>query len=292
MDGSSTWTEKATPLSFLDWGMIALFSAVFAFIVYTFLLVSPPPSAAFTNYNAERFQKLEDDKATVILLGDSRMRYATELDQTLAKQIEQKSDKPVQVLRIVNNWAVFRDFSPLVADILQVDPDLVVIQQELFSKSRSTYATKTLARQYWTWKWFGKGDWDPGQPDQEKLQFEMRCSALNINETVEKRKQRAFKWFNFSANGPSQNDLALFLAELERKNIKAVYLTIPITNAARKGFPTPQPATGLPILSPDFAVPDTDFCDLVHMNPNGRNQYSTWLTNTLTHLFTLPTHAQ
>ena len=242
------------------------------------------PSQTFAEYNSARFSELTTKETRVILLGDSRMRYAIHSEPKIAPMLEKRLNRPVNILRIVNNWAVFDDFSPLIKDIVEFSPDLIVLQKELYTKTRSPYAVKVMAHKYWLWKIFGNGLWNPGNLDQSALQNEMRCLVLNKHETVEGRKKRAYKWFNFSASGRSQESLKRFLKQANDKRIPYVFLSIPITTRAKESLPNADIDTVPSAIAPNFIIQDHNFCDLVHMNTVGREQYSKWLVNNLANL--------
>jgi hypothetical protein len=143
------------------------------------------------------------------------------------------------------------------------------------------------------WRLFGSGIWDPSELDQESLQHEMSCSALRINETVEERKERAFKWFNFDGVGPSQIALTSFLAEATEKGIPVMFVSIPITKRGRDGLPVPIDDPSYQVLSPVVSFPDEQFCDVVHMNPVGRKRYAAWLSDKISsQLLTGDSHVQ
>ena len=282
--GPDSFVKNHISLTLFDWLCIGCLSLTIFLITYFVILVNPLPSQAFAEHNSARFSEPKPEETRVILLGDSRMRYATYSESEISSILEKRLNRPVNVLRIVNNWAVFDDFSPLIRDMIEFSPDLVVLQKELYTKARSPYAVKVFARKYWLWKIFGNGLWDPGSLDQNALQNEMSCSVLNKRETVEGRKKRAYKWFNFSASGRSQESLKHLFKQANDKDIPYVFLSIPITSHAKAGLPSADTKAMPPVIAPNFIIDDQNFCDLVHMNPKGREQYSTWLVDTLVNL--------
>jgi len=277
--------SDSKPLPLRYWLYILIVSLGFGYVLYAFLLVSPPPSQAFFLYNSPRISEMADSKTSeglnVIMLGDSRLRYSTYDDEEMGNALSPTAKQPVNVVRIVNNWAVFNDFSLLTSQILELKPELVVIQKELISKSRSDFATKILARKYWMWRLFGSGIWDPGQLNQKDLQHEMRCSALRGNETVEQRKQRVFKWYDFEGKGVSKTNLERFLEQAISKNIPVVFVSIPITKRGSEGLPSAPEIPAYDVQSPTDPVLDSHYCDIVHMNPEGRKRYTHWLSEVI-----------
>lgn len=238
-----------------------------------------PPSEAFYDFNAARVEQFasrtEAGALGVVMLGDSRMRYGTETDDVLSAALTQQLGTEVAVLRLVNNWAVFEDFEPLTPIIADANPSLVVIQNELRVKNRASTAGSLIKREYLKWRIFGSGPWNPGDLDQTYLQFEMRCEVL-LDEDVEARRERVFRWVDFDEAGPNATKVAAFVADLERSSAAVRYLTVPITSAGQTGLPGIEPVAAPDGLGPDFEITDDHFCDIVHMNPEGRELYTDW----------------
>jgi len=247
------------------------------------MLQPVPKSEAFFQHNADRVEKFRNEilagATGVVLIGDSRLRYAVENDETLAWQLSESGNRPFAVVRLTNNWAVFEDFSPLIPRVLDASPSLVLIQEELLAKERAPSAMLLEGRSYLIWKLFGIGPWNLGNLDQDALQSEMRCEALDLEETVEARRKRVFRWVSFDAEGQNAKFVDAFLQQLEKQGTAVRYMRIPITSSGQAGLPGfSRPGAPYTLTFPQH-FGDHNYCDVVHMNDEGRRAYSSWLVN-------------
>lgn len=272
------------PVPLVVWGYAALISLFVLYIFYYKLLTVAPPSNAFFEFNAVRIEminKQDPGLINVIMLGDSKLKYAVFDDNEVSEKLSFKLGKPVAATRIVNNWAVFHDFSLLIEPILKSRPDLIVIQETLLSKSRTGPAHKLLSREYLFWRYFGSGVWNPGDLNQYELQYQSSCAVLDKNETVEERKTRAFKWFRYSYQGESQKELQQFLDTAKTQGIGVVFVSLPISKTGVQGLPSPLKFKKKTVLRYPDQLPDSFFCDIVHLNKEGRTLYQNWLVDNL-----------
>ena len=276
--------RRPVPLSTWIWSLA--FAPVLFYVLTS--VFEPPNSEAFHQYNSWRVTELRaravDDAEVVILLGDSRLRYATHADDVLSARITEAAGRPVETLRIVNNWAVYDDFASLIDALLDTQPSLIVVQFELMSKERAQQGRLLMGSQYLLWRFFGNGDWNPGNLNQALLQDEQRCEVL-LDEDLETRRARVFRWVNFDANSRAAQSMQAFVAAAQAQRIHVAFIQIPISSEATAGLPAPDPMRGLDILAPPIDLPDSRFCDLVHLNPQGRDAYSDWLVRTIADVF-------
>lgn len=271
------------PLPLQLWLYITATSISLISLFYIFFLPTPPPpSEAFYQYNAPRLSALKQEKKKkIIMLGDSRLRYATYSDNDMEILLSSKTNKDMSVVRLVNNWAVFNEFNQLIPLMLNTHPDLFVIQENVITKSRTYVITKILARQHLMWSHFGTGIWDPGNSNQYSIQNEMSCSATIQNETVDERRKRATSWFNYKRKSENNNNFNEFIKTTQLLNIPVIFISIPITSKGTLGLPHPPKMTTAKVYSPASSIPDEHFCDLVHMNDNGRVIFSNWLSEVI-----------
>jgi hypothetical protein len=255
--------------------------------VSVILFKDPPPSEAFYLHNAARLNSLTERAGGgaigVVMLGDSRMRYATDADDRLGAALSARLEKPVEVIRLVNNWAVMDDFTQLVPLIFAAEPKLIVIQEGLLAKERASRAKLLVGRSYLIWRLLGVGPWNPGNLDQRLMQVEARCEVLK-DEDVEERRERVGRWVSFVPEGESARQAAAFMDEAASRGIEVALLAIPTTSAGREGLPSFERGPGLKPLVVTTQIPNDSFCDIVHMNPQGRELYSAWLEITLGNL--------
>lgn len=277
---------QAVPL--ITWGYAVGFAMAIFWILGTIILYKDPPrSEAFHYHNAARLERLaaktNEGALGVVMLGDSRMRYATYADERLGAALSDHLERPAEVVRLVNNWAVMDDFTDLAPLIFEAKPGLVVFQEGLLSKERAARAKLLVGRTYLIWRFFGLGLWNPGNQDQNQLQLEARCEVLK-DEDVESRRERVGRWVSFDPDGDSAHQATSFLAEAESRGIRVVFLAIPITSAGREGLSSFERGRDLKPLVIPAQIPDDSFCDVVHMNPQGREAYSAWFITTLGNL--------
>ena len=204
-------------------------------------------------------------------------------DDPLGAALSARLEKPVEVVRLVNNWAVMDDFTQLAPLIFAAKPKLIVVQEGLLAKERVSGAKLLVGRAYLIWRLLGVGPWNPGNLDQRLMQAEARCEVLN-NEDVEERRERVGRWVSFVPEGDIARQAAVFMGEAASRGIEVALLAIPITSAGREGLPSFERGPDHKPLVVATEIPDDLFCDVVHMNPQGRELYSAWLETTLGNL--------
>lgn len=277
----------------MSWAWAVLFAVAISVVLVNKMLAETPRSEAFYQYNAERLKTLAEQTRAgslgIVMLGDSRLKYATPGDAELADMLSDRLRRTVAVSRIVNNWAVFDDFAPLADLILAAQPDLVIVQEELLAKERGRSGQLLTGRAYLLWGLFGDGPWNPGDIDQVLLQEDARCSVL-AKEDVHTRKKRVGRWVSFDSNGVSATAARTFIDRTFYYDISLVLLRIPITAEAITVLPAARPhvveskkllAAAVAALGERSSMPNQAFCDPVHMNPTGRASYTTWLVDQL-----------
>lgn len=281
---------QAPPLS--SWLLTAVFAAA-GLVTLVLIGRSPltPPSEAFRLYNEPRVEAFtsrgNDGPYRVLLLGNSRLKYATWDQSDLASLTKGAPD--TRILRLVNDWAVFSDFEPLMDTILEHAPDLVVIQLELMSQERSSTANVRFLRLYLKWLLFGStGEiWNPGDMDQPALQFDTPCAGISPTpRAVEERMNRTFEWLTHDPNGTSSTAARRFVEALRQRGVEVVFLSIPRSVAMESARPEAVLTAGS--LSEDehagiwrypHPVSDEDFCDTIHFGDAGRRPFTAWITD-------------
>lgn len=238
-----------------------------------------PPSAAFFEYNAQRVEEFHQETAAgalgVVLIGDSRVRYGTELQDVLSERITDELGEEVAVLRLTNDWATYQDFDPLMPLILEAEPALVLLQEELRLKNRGYDASEAIKREYLWWRLLGDGLWNPGGNEQVFYQEEMTCEVLGV-EALEDRVVRLGRWVDFDADGPAVAQVKALVQELEESNVVLRYLDVPISADAQAALPGVELSPAPLGITPDVSVGDANYCDFVHMNETARATYTDW----------------
>jgi hypothetical protein len=281
-------TQQAVPMS--AWVLTAVLAATLL-IAMAVVGTGPvtPPSEAFQAFNAPRvetFRNADSDHYRIVMLGNSRLKYAT-WDEVQLEDLR-AGETPLDVIRLVNDWATFADFEPFVPALLDSAPDLVIIQVEMMSQERSMAANVRFMRLYLKWLLFGgTGElWNPGSLDQADLQFGTPCEDIEPSAAaVAARLDRTGNWLTHDPHGPSSTAARQFVDELRRRGIAVAYLSIPRTSVmedARPGATLTADALSAEeretIWRYPHSVGDEHFCDTIHLSESGRLMFSQWLT--------------
>jgi hypothetical protein len=241
--------------------------------------IDVPQSQAFFDYNSirvEEFHARTDRGALgVVLMGDSHVRYGTELSEELGARLSEEVGREVVVLRLTNDWATFEDFEPLMPAIIDAHPTLMIAQEELRLKNRGLSAGELMKREYLWWQVFGTGVWNPGGLEQSHYQTEMSCEAVG-KESIARRRERLDRWIDFDPDGPAAKKVSAWEDQLSELGIDLRYLTVPVATEARAGLPGVEPTRPPSGIAPDITIDDENYCDFVHMDPTARAQYTDW----------------
>lgn len=275
-----TTQQEPRPVPLAVWAYALAFAFLLFWQLHNHLIGETPRSEAFHLHNEARLESLaravDAGAIGVVLIGDSRLRYATPQDDEFSTLLTERLGRPVRVVRIAHDWAVFDDFAGLAPSILAAHPTLLVLQEELFAKERETPSRLLLGRSYLLWQIKGRGPWNPGDKDQALYQSEQRCDVLPDID-AEARRQRSLLWVAFDPNGANARAIAAYRDEAEAQGVGTAVLSLPITGAGRAILPAyhhPQDGRTLAMAG---TIPDADFCDVVHMNADGRAAFTAWL---------------
>ena len=287
--------EIAPPVVAWLWAAAVAVLAVTAFF-YAAARVEIPESQAFLEFNQRRVSEFaasrQEDELRVVMLGNSRLKYATLNDERLGGLAAARGHGRIQFLRLVNNWAVFEDFAPLADAILAARPQVVMMQLELLVQERAERARALLLREHLEWLVFGRGPWNPGDIDQADLQFGTPCAKDHAPETLAERKGRVQRWLRVQPDGPSSRLAQAFVAEAAARGTAVVLLALPRTStmaAATRPADNAMRAVAerLILRNPEVRLvepagpSDELYCDLVHMAEPARGAFSTALLDVL-----------
>jgi hypothetical protein len=291
----STTRKQAPPL--LAWLWAGAFAALtVAAFCYAAGRVEIPQSQAYLEFNHRRVSDFaappEGNELRVVMLGNSRLKYATLAEEQLASLAADLGYGRMRFFRLVNNWAVFEDFAALGDAILAARPHVVVIQLDLLAQERAEGAQALFLREYVAWLMFGRGPWNPGDLDQTELQYGTPCVTGRSPNALEQRKRRVRRWLRTRSDGPSALLAGAFVARAAAQEAVVVLLPVPRTSSmeasVRSGndemlavanrLIAGQPAIHL--LAPGRPT-DRQYCDLVHMAEPARRGFSAWLVGAL-----------
>jgi hypothetical protein len=290
--------EPATPLAAWLWAAAFAALVVTAFF-YAAGQVAIPRSQAFAAFNRERADAFASasrpDELRVVLIGNSRVKYGTLDEAGLSGLAADLGYGSMRFLRLVNNWAVFEDFAALEDAILAARPHVVVIQTELLAQERAERARALLLRDYAEWLAFGRGLWNPGDVDQAELQYDTPCAHETAPNALRERERRVRRWLRLQPDGASAGLARAFVGRASAQGATVVLLDVPRTTvmeAAKAAANSDIEATaslliaaqpGVRLLEP-AGPPDQLYCDLVHMDEDGRRAFSARLVAALASL--------
>lgn len=301
--------DSGSPL--LPWGLagailVALAAAVCAVVLWG-NVAAPQEFVAFNARRAQDFADSLDGTGgfVVVILGDSRIKYATADGKDLESRLAARLGQPVRVFRVVNNLAVFEDFLPLVESIDRMRPALVIVQDDLLQTGRPLRMSAELLRLNVL------GRFLPGLPpladdDQQTVQFEFPCwdrpkpptaggrgaeeshnRAGVVTLAMEKRLEAARGWVRVRPESASAAAARRFVLEQVARGARVAVLTVPATPEyeafVRKsdGELRSRPVTA-PAGAYRWAPPPQSrnmYCDLTHFTPTGSQHFIDWLVD-------------
>ena len=271
---------------------------VSSFIVAAFPTINTivTPADEFVVFNNTRLEQFAGHPARhkVVLLGDSRLKYASLPGEDLAS-LAARSEADAAFLRIVQNQAEFSDFEPFLENILRAQPDLVVLQGSLLARHRHNNVDLRSLQKLIAWALFdGDGTWNPDGVDQRELQFGTPCSggtALPISgdlsdqeleAAVREVKGRGTR----DTGGPNAVAAQAFIAAAKQQDTNVVILNLPATPSyfriVAEAFPDHAAESierGAATWEYPGRFPMHNFCDLIHLDANARAIFSEWFTS-------------
>ncbi len=232
-----------------------------------------------------------------MLLGDSRLKYATLQDEELGRLAEKRTADNV-FLRIVYNQAQFSDFAPFLDTILDIAPDLVLLQEPLLSRQRDEDVDLRVLQKLIIWAIVdGKSVWNPHGIDQEVLQFSTPChgtrlwqvgyklSAAQFDALVSEVRDRGTP----DVDGPNAAAVRAFVNAARESGTEVAVLRLPATADFFRIVKTAFPDRASTMAAADTVAASwkypgefssNDYCDLMHLNADARAKLSRWLATT------------
>ncbi len=268
-----------------------------ALIVIAFLKLDPSvtPTDEFVVFNGARLDVLDEHPARykVVLLGDSRLKYATLSDDDLGR-LAADLNADIAFLRIVQNQAQFDDFVSFLDRILAIEPDLVLLQESLFSRQRDEDVDLRTLQKMVIWSLVdGRGTWNPHGVNQAELQFATPClgsgaqspaadmNPAQLHAFVEEVHDRGTREWD----GPNALAARAFVEVAGQRGIRVLPLELPATDAYSRILETAfadHAETAGTTLRATWKCPrrfqPEDYCDLMHLDADARTMFSEWLT--------------
>jgi hypothetical protein len=295
--------KRATPPPLDAW---VYAGAILAAVILALLPISATDEVrkpnSFVEYNSARIAEAADSRrgGFVILLGNSKLKYATDIDKIREHYSIENPGKPPSLVRIVYNDAVFADLGDIPETVLGANPDLIIVQADLVLNDRSIGQVLRLLQAYARWRLFpSDGKIILTDINNAALQYETPCrNDFNI----ERLEKFLLRIANPDTSGSIEHENAraalAFMNRARERNIPVAIL--PLINHPRAMAEIGNERDLLlerAITDVDVALWQTpmsvgigsdDFCDFVHLNDAGRTKLSIWLARmiaaTLSHV--------
>ena len=244
-----------------------------------------PDSDAFSTYNAARLQAVvdEDPSRLVVMLGDSKLKYATDTRRLAA-------DDATTLLRIVQNRAAFSDFAKLADAILDADPDLLVVQDSLMTHDRHKLMDFRLMQEVVLWRLLApESAFNPHKVDHAALQSDVPCYRDFAVESLARRVARLEDGSRYGLDNDEARAALDFVRRARERGIPVAILTLPNHPRLEVEMPSADREAELRALAAAEALPvwqvpaslsirEDNYCDFVHLDPDGRQKLSAWLS--------------
>jgi hypothetical protein len=259
------------------------------------LALGAPHSQAYHEYNLQRLTEFralydpQDSRALrIVMLGNSRLKNATIDRDMLERLAADRGFERFEQFRLVANWAVFRDFEPLLDELRALDPDLYVIQLDLLADEMTKTWVAELNYQYLRWLANGEGPWTWFEPREEQL--DPACAEHRFSDA---RAFQADLKLVADPNGQSPQMAREFIEAVAAAGDRVLIVSVPKSNELEESLPSVNAgalaaARSLQAESASVSVavfptslPDQFFCDVTHLGPRGTEAFSRWLADQL-----------
>ena len=262
----------------------------------------------FVWYNLNRVAATADRAArelnavTVVALGDTALRHATLDEEAMARLAEKHGVKGLQFLRIVHDHAQFADFEPMLDAILDLKPEIVLIDLDLLFAERRPFVD---LRHYGTTLTGVAMDGKPYLRDQIAIQYGKSCKPVGREGmTAEEIDRRIGAWHevvDVRPDSPMFERVRRFAdqARVAGARVALLHLRRPPALEERLYGPgnSHVPAVlarlndqpGLPLWRfPDTAHKAELYCRSGAVGPEGRKLYSAWLAGSIAQALSEP----
>jgi hypothetical protein len=297
------------------WAGLFVLCGVAAFCIPS-IVTGVPRSGAFVDYNLERLESYatagrgeSEGARRVILLGTSRLKYATWDGEEIGRLASQATGGPVQVMGIFNNDADFDDFVPLAEVMLEARPDAVLLQAELLAGAHfvpNLYRRIDKSVQFFRWWFFGFGPWQPDVETPWEVQNDRPCVTNFSEERYELRINYPQK---IDVTGDSAASAENFIRKAVGQGVSIILVAVPKYPVVEKIRPSVPPtlegsiervtasSRQVELWRYPAEIPSDSYCDFLHMNEKGRKVYTDWITERIAELvsrrsFDLPSQSR
>lgn len=248
----------------------------------------PLAGSEFYAVNSERLQKFTDAKQglaqlSVVSIGTSLTHFATHSGYEAGAAFSSK--EVVSLLNISRASARFVDFEPLLEQILDAHPDILLVHSDLFlfERREGAMVTRTSIKNWLrSMTWLKVNAIEREWRNQERRDCQDR-GAVNTEEKISYLEELYSEQVSLP---PSFIRLA---SRAREKGVRVVVISLARHYSLRRdhsrAFHTRQtalrvalePFDGIPLwVSPDSWGSEY-YCDFSHLNDNGRDKFMGWL---------------
>ena len=274
---------------------LAALSVLVLALIFIGLMLGAPHSQAYREYNLQRlseFRAEHDPRSPgalrIVMLGNSRLKNAT-IDPVMLERLAiDRGYRGLEQFRLVANWAVFRDFEPLLNDLQALDPDLYVVQLDLLVDEMTRTWIVELNYHYLRWLANGDGPWTWFEPQEEQL--EPACAEHRFSDG---RAFQADLKLVADPNAESPQMAREFIDAVARAGSRVLIVSVPKSNeleqrlpsvhvealAAARSLQAQNASVSVAVFPTSLA--DQFFCDVTHLGPSGTEVFSRWLIDQL-----------
>lgn len=260
--------------------------------------------ADFVRFNRDRLDRLAAEggapgRLTVVALGDSALKHATRDEADMADLGRKAGIPDLRFLRITYDAGIFADFHPLLDRVLEVRPDIVLIQMDfLFRVGAWNRHFPVYLRNLVSWAVHGTpvfaNPWD--------TQYSRRCTHDGVSGlvahsfphlpadttsgvTVEPRARAYGQVMAFAGKAQARGIRVALIQLRGSSRFQAPFFAghddDPSAPTRLRKDPASAAAT-LPLWPfPSALVGDRNFCDVVHMTDASSRVYAGWLAQAL-----------
>jgi len=262
----------------------------------------------FVWYNLNRVAATADRAArapeavTVVALGDSALRHATQDEEAMAKLAERHGVKGLHFLRIVHDNAQFADFEPMLDGILDMKPDVVLIDLDLLFTERRAFAD---LRRYGDVLTGVALDGKPYLRDQVAIQYGRPCTPANADgvdlQEIDRRIEAWREVVEVAPESPAFERVRRFADQARAGGARVALLHLRRPPALEERLygagNSHMPAIlarlndrpGLPLWRfPEAAHKAEHYCRDGALGPEGRKLYSAWLAGGIVQFLSEP----
>lgn len=249
------------------------------------------PESPFTHFNRARIESFaarasQAGAKRVVLLGSSALKYATRDEREFAARVARAAGVPVEALRLSSNWGTFYDFAPLARDLLRAQPDLVVMESELFATDRPP------ARRFLVWirdlrSRLGLAVTGEEPVPESDVQFTYPCWKRKASMRRAMLREQRDGWVTVRPGGPGPAAAREFARHVLDAGAEVAIVSVPRRpdyEAESRGIrETSSDDPDWPALEARMGrwepqpLPAKLYCDLTHVTPAGQVRVSDWL---------------